>query len=327
MNKIARFWTGLPPAGGGIVMATGIVSVGLHLAGYEGLSKVLMVLDMAAWVGLAAVFSYRFARERRQWLTEAATPPALTGVAGTCVLGTRLALFGWKQVAVALLIIAALAWPVLLVSVVRHWKRGMPGAVFLVTVATQGLAVLAATLAGIWSLKWLATIACVLLVLGLVLYLDALYRFDLRQVKTGAGDQWVAGGALAISALAGSKLTAFHGWTGAVHSTLRWLTLVLLFLALAWYAVVATAEVVWPRLRYDIRRWATVFPMGMSAAAALSTATAAGVGWLEPLGKVLLWAGFVAWVLTAFGLVRAWVASVSVPVAPPAQTPVGSERA
>ncbi|GAA2048900.1 tellurite resistance/C4-dicarboxylate transporter family protein [Catenulispora yoronensis] len=309
-KKVAGFWTGLPPAGGGIVMATGIVSVGLHLAGSEVLSKVLMTLDIAVWLTFVAVFTSRFLTERSRWLTEAATPPALTGIAGTCVLGTRLALFGWKPVAAALLVGAALVWPVLLIAVVRHWKRGMPGAVFLVTVATQGLTVLAATLAGLWSLAWLATIAVVLLLFGLVLYGQALYRFDLRQVRTGAGDHWVAGGALAISALGASKLTAFSGWTGTGHSLLRWLTLVVLAAALAWYAVLAVAEVRWPRPGYDIRRWATVFPMGMSAAACLSTATAAGVGWLDPLGRVLLWVAFAAWLVTACGLGVAWRRSV-----------------
>jgi hypothetical protein len=305
-------------------MATGIVSIGLHLVGQEGLSQVLMVLDMAAWVGLAAVFLYRLTRALPQWLTEAATPPALTAVAGTSVLGTRLALFGWRQVAVALLIVAAVAWPVLLVSVVRHWKRGMPGSVFMVTVATQGLSVLSGTLADIWTLRWLAIIAFVLLMTGLALYVQALYRFDLWQLKTGAGDHWVAGGALAISALAGSKLVAFSGWTSTAHSVLRVLTFVLLGLALAWYAVTAVAEVLWPRRRYDIRRWATVFPMGMSAAACLSTSAAAKVRWLEGLGKVLLWVAFAAWLLTMFGLVRAWVKAAGAPAGAPASDSVSA---
>jgi tellurite resistance protein TehA-like permease len=309
-SRVAGFWAGLPPAGGGIVMATGIVSISLHLAGFEPVSKVLMALDIAVWLTFVAVFVHRFLRQRTRWLTEAATPAALTGIAGTCVLGTRLALFGWKPVAAALLIVAAVVWPVLLLTVIRHWTRGMPGAVFLVTVATQGLAVLSATLAGMWTLKWLAVIGVLLLAVGLALYVQALYRFDPRQVRTGAGDQWVAGGALAISALAASKLTAFPHWRAVTHSTLRWLTLVVLFAALAWYAVVAVAELAWPRPRYDIRRWATVFPMGMSAAACLSAAAATGVGWLDPLGRVLLWVAFAAWVVTALGLVRAWRTAV-----------------
>ncbi|WP_344663231.1 tellurite resistance/C4-dicarboxylate transporter family protein [Catenulispora subtropica] len=310
-TRIAGFWAGLPPAGGGIVMATGIESVSLHLAGFEFLSQVLMVLAAAVWLAFVAVFAYRFLRRRSQWMTEASTPPALTGIAGTCVLGTRLALFGWKQVAVALLVIAAVVWPVLLVAVMRHWRRGMPGAVFLVTVATQGLAVLAATLAGLWKQSWLAMVAFLLLVLGLALYLQALYRFDLRQIRTGMGDQWVAGGALAISALAASKLTGFAPWTGAMHAMLRWLTFVVLFFALAWYAVMVWAELRWPRPGYDIRRWATVFPMGMSAAACLSTSVAAGVGWLGPLGRVLMWVAFAVWFATGCGLVAAWGRAVA----------------
>lgn len=49
---------------------------------------------------------------------------------------------------------------------------------------------------------------------------------------------------------------------------------------LGWYVVLAVAEVRRPRLAYDVRRWATVFPLGMAAGASLSTASAAHVAWL-----------------------------------------------
>ena len=39
-------------------------------------------------------------------------------------------------------------------------------------------------------------------------------RFDLRELLTGQGDHWVAGGALAISALAAGKITEAAGALG-----------------------------------------------------------------------------------------------------------------
>lgn len=290
-------------------MATGIVSVGLHLTGYEVLSRIALAVGCVAWLGLAADFVVRLLRQPERWRQEAGTPAALTAVAATTVLGTRFSALGWQYLAEALLALAALLWPGLLYVVVRHWRRRMPGAVFLGCVATQGLAVLGATLAAAETTAWLAHAALVLFWLGLVLYACALALFDLRQVLEGAGDQWVAGGAMAISALAGSKLIAADGprlylWNDDADDVLRKVTVALLVLDLAWYAVLAVAELVRPRLRYDVRRWATVFPLGMTAAATLSVAAAVDVSWLETPGEVLLWIAVAAWLAVAVGAVR-----------------------
>lgn len=297
------WWGGLPPAAGAAVMATGILSVGLDLTGYDLLSLAALAVAAALWCVLAADFTIRLLRDRGRFRAEADTPAALTAVAATAVLGARLAPLGWTTLAAALLALAAALWPGLLVAVVRHWRRRMPGAAFLVCVATQGLAVLAAVLSTAGDHDWLARAALAAFCLGLLLYVQALVRFDFREVSGGAGDHWVAGGALSISALAGSKLTASPVWTGWVHSALSTVTLVTLGLSLVWYVVLLAAELCHPRARYDIRRWATVFPLGMTATACLSAAGPTGVGLLRPLGEVLLWIAVGAWLLTFAALV------------------------
>ncbi|MFD9333229.1 hypothetical protein ACFWBF_02245 [Streptomyces sp. NPDC060028] len=279
-------------------MAAGIISMGLHLIGRDGLSLAALAGAGALWILLAADFGYRLIGDRGRFRAEADTPAALTAVAATTVLGARLSLLGRQPAAAALLVLAAALWPGLLLRVLRHWRRRMPGVVFLVCVATQGLAVLAAVLATATGREWLAWAALAAFVLGLLLYAEALVRFDFREVLTGAGDHWVAGGALSICALAGSKLVASPVWAGTAHTALRTATLVLLGLALAWYAALLGAEVLRPRPGYDIRRWATVFPLGMTATACLSAAGPTGVGWLRPLGEVLLWIAVAAWLLT-----------------------------
>ncbi|MCT9081663.1 tellurite resistance/C4-dicarboxylate transporter family protein [Streptomyces fulvoviolaceus] len=307
-SPLRAWWAQRPPAAGAAVMATGIVSVGLHLTGYEVLSRIALVLGCIAWLGLAADFAVRLLREPARWVAEAGTPGALTAVAATTVLGTRFSALGRQQLAEALLALSALLWPGLIVLVVGHWKRRMPGAVFLGCVATQGLAVLGATLAAAEATAWLAHTALVLFWLGLVLYGFALARFDLRQVTEGLGDHWVAGGAMAISALAGSKLIAadsarLYLWNSDDYGVLRTVTVALLVLDLAWYAVLLVAEILRPRPAYDVRRWATVFPMGMTAAATLSVAAALDVSWLEIPGEVLLWIAVAAWLAVAAGAV------------------------
>ncbi|MHB9853079.1 tellurite resistance/C4-dicarboxylate transporter family protein [Streptomyces krungchingensis] len=309
LSQLRAWWAEHPPAAGAAVMATGIVSVGLHMADHETLSRIALVLACVAWVGLAADFVLRLLRERPRWVGEAYTPAALTAVAATTVIGTRLSLLGWQVAAEALLALSAVLWPVLLWCVVRHWKHRMPGGVFLVCVATQGLAVLAATLAAAVGPEWLAHAALVLFWLGLALYVVAYTHFDTREVARGAGDQWVAGGALAISALAGAKLVAAHHvnpylWNDDDQSVLRTATVAVLVLAVAWYCVLVVAELIWPRPRYDVRRWATVFPMGMTAVATLTTSSALGHPWLRGWGDVLLWIAVAAWLAAAVGAAR-----------------------
>jgi tellurite resistance protein TehA-like permease len=127
-----------------------------------------------------------------------------------------------------------------------------------------------------------------------------LTRFDFGEVVGGAGDHWVAGGSLSISALAFAKVTlAADGL-----APLAWGTLAVLAAALAWYAVLVLCEVLRPRTGYDGRRWSTVFPLGMTAVAAMTAGRACDVPWLGTLGEVLLWPAVIAWAVVAAGAVR-----------------------
>ncbi len=299
-----------PPAAGAAVMATGIISIGLQSTGYEPLSLAVLAVACLAWLALAADFAVRLLRERPRWLREAGTPGALTGVAATTVLGTRFSVLGRQLLAEVLLALAAVLWPWLIVRVVRNSRRPMPGAVFLCCVATEGLAVLGASVAKAEAVAWLAHTALVFFWLGLALYLFALSRFGPRQVVEGRGDQWVAGGALAISTMAGAKLIAAsqagpYLWNTDDGDALRTATLGLFTLDLCWYAVLLLAEVARPRLGYDVRRWATVFPLGMTAAAALSVAASLDAPQLRVPGEALLWVAVAAWLAVAAGAVAA----------------------
>ncbi|MEV8043117.1 hypothetical protein AB0P02_04615 [Streptomyces griseoluteus] len=300
-----------PPAAGTAVMATAVVSIGLRLSGVEAVSRIFLVLACLAWLTLAATFAVRLAGHRERWAEEACDPAALTAVAATAVLGTRISLLGVQPLAGALLALAALFWPVLLVSVLRHWGRRMPGTVFMCCVATQALAVLAATLAAAEATAWLAHAALVLFWLGLLLYALTLPRFDSRQVLHGPGDHWIAGGALSISALAGARLIAadsarLYLWNKDDSEVLHQATATLLVLDLVCYAVLVLAELARPRLRYGLLRWATVFSMGMTAAATLAVSAALDVSWLSGPGKVLVWVAVAVWLAAAVGAVLAW---------------------
>ncbi|MGH4035089.1 hypothetical protein ACQB60_39925 [Actinomycetota bacterium Odt1-20B] len=109
---------------------------------------------------------------------------------------------------------------------------------------------------------------------------------------------------LAAPQLLGAQVDGSAVFGGGVHDALRTAVLVVLSLDLTWYAVLLCAELRRPRPHYDVRRWATVFPMGMTAVATLTVATAAQVPWLTRPGRVLLWIALAAWLLTLAGLLR-----------------------
>ncbi|MFD1661594.1 tellurite resistance/C4-dicarboxylate transporter family protein [Streptomyces caeni] len=312
-------WVRRPPATGAAVLATGILSVGLHLTGYEVLSRIVLALACSAWLGLVADAAVRLLWLRGPWEpARAGSPTALTPVAATTVLGARVSLLGAQRLAGALLALAVALWAGLVYPVLRRGERHRPGVVFLGCVATQGISALAAVIAAAVGMAWPAHLALVFFWLGLVFYLVGLWRFDPRQLLTGAGDHWIAGGGLAISTLAGSQLVAaaHHGpylWSNDDDGVLRATTGALLVLSFAWYGVLVVAEALRPRLGYDAPRWATVFTLGMTAVATLSVASSLGTPWLRGPGRVLLWIAAAVWCAVLAGAAHAVTRSLSSP--------------
>ncbi|MFD0008578.1 hypothetical protein ACFVJ4_40255 [Streptomyces sp. NPDC127178] len=309
ISDVRVWWAGRPPAAGAAVLATGLLSVGLQAAGVQMLSRVALVLAWIAWAALVADVALRLLGQRHLPSTYSARTGAFTAVTATTVLGTRIAMLGRPSVAEALLALAVLLWVVVMIVAVRHrrrrWTQGALGAM-----ATQGLAVLAATLAAAEQKAWLAHSALVLFWLALVLGGRALARLDARQVREGAGEQWIAAGLVAVSAWAGATLliadgTGMHLWNDDDRGVLRVVTVGLLVLTSVFFLALLAAEAARPRPHYDVRRWATVFSVGMTAAALLSAATALDVSWLRQMGLVLLWTAVAAWLAVAAGAVLA----------------------
>jgi tellurite resistance protein TehA-like permease len=303
----ARVLAAIPPASGAVVMGTGIVSIDLDADGYETLSRVLLAIAAAVWIGLGLLLAGRVLTDRQRARLEAMSPAALTGVAGTAVLGSRLALLGWHRVAGALLVIAFCLWLLLLPRVLRHWKTPTVGVSFVLAVSTESLAVLAAILAAAEGTLWLAVAALVAVALGLVAYVFVLVRFDLRQLLVGHGDHWVAGGALAIAALACGKAAVAAGAIGSLNGMsdgLGTTALALWAAAMIWLPALLVCEVVAPRLRYDARRWSTVFPVGMYAACSFTVGGVEEIDGMVDFARVWIWIGFAVWLVFLVGLVR-----------------------
>ena len=139
-------------------------------------------------------------------------------------------LLGWTGVAAILLAAAFALWTLLTGPVLAHWRTPTVGASLLLTVATQSLAVLAATLAVRTRAPWLAYAALVPFGLGLASYPFVMARFDLGQLAIGRGDHWITGGALAISTLAAGDLATaarVFGVAGRGHGVLEFVAVAL----------------------------------------------------------------------------------------------------
>ncbi|MGC8473967.1 MAG: tellurite resistance/C4-dicarboxylate transporter family protein [Candidatus Dormibacteria bacterium] len=303
----------MPPASGAVVMGTGIVALGLRLDHQALLSHLVLALAGAVWCVLGAVLLLRVLTGREGLQAEAHSPAALTGVAGSAVLGTALTLIGWIWAGGALLALSTGLWLILIGPVTGHWTTPTVGVSFMVTVATESLAVLAATVAATSGSTWLLGAAVVPWALGLAAYLLVLSRFDLGQLTSGRGDHWVSGGALAISALASGRLTLAAAAAGWPHQLVRDLAVVALGVwvaAMAWLPALLLAEAVRPRLAYDLRRWATVFPVGMYAACSFIVGQAAGLAVLERFAGVWVWVGVLVWLLVLVPTLQRALSSV-----------------
>ena len=297
----------IDPAWGAVVMGTGIVSIALARDGFQTLSDVLLGLAALAWTALGLLLLGRALREPDRLRREARTPAALTGVAATAVLGTRVAALGWLWVGTALLGMAFALWCALLAPVLAHWVTPTVGVSLMLAVSTESLATLSATIAEGEHEPWLLDAALVHFVLGLAFYAFVMARFDHGELMRGRGDQWVTGGALAISTLAAGHIAltadALRVLDG-VHAELRAVALALWGVTVAWLPIVLGAELLRPRLGYDVRRWSTVFPIGMYAACSYVVGTTAAAPAITEFARVWTWAGVAVWLVVAVATLR-----------------------
>ena len=306
-GALDRLLDAIPPASGAVVMGTGIVSIDLSLDGHETISRALLILDAVIWVALAVLLPARAARDRTRFRADVRTPAALTSVAGAAVLGTRLTLLGSDRAAAALLVIAFILWAALLVPVLASWQTPTVGVSLVLVVATESLAVLAAALAGLEDARWLLYAGLVPFLLGLGFYAFVISRFEIRQLLIGRGDHWITGGALAISTLAAGRIAlaakSLHA-LASVNEALKVVSLALWALTIAWLPALLAAELLRPRLRYDVRRWSTVFPVGMYAACSFIVGAAAHAPGITDFARVWVWAGVGVWFVVFVAMLR-----------------------
>jgi tellurite resistance protein TehA-like permease len=295
---LPRILDSVPPAAGAEVMGTAIISIALSLDGENTLSEVMLAIAAVIWVALAMLVAMRAVRDPAAVRANARTPAALTAPVATAVLGTRLTMLGWGWAGTATLVIASVLLAALLRPVLAGWKSPAVGVSLLLPVSVEALAVLGASLATLERTRWLLIAALAAFGVGLVLYVVVICWFDTHELAGGHGDHWIAGGAMGLCALAAAKITLASNALGVLAGTaLQDLALGLWLLSVPWLVVLVSAEVRWPRLRYDLRRWSTVFPIGMYAASGFAVGDVAHAGAITSFARVWVWVAVAAWAI------------------------------
>jgi tellurite resistance protein TehA-like permease len=155
-------------------------------------------------------------------------------------------------------------------------------------------------------------------------------RFDLGQLAVGRGDHWITGGALAISTLAAGKITTGAktlAVLGGASGTLKSVSLGLWALTMLWLPVLLLAEALRLRLIYDVRRWSTVFPVGMYAACSFAVGQAAHASAITSFARAWVWVALVVWLIVFAAMLRGGLHVVRGKPPPPVDPPRTDELA
>jgi tellurite resistance protein TehA-like permease len=330
-SRVAEAVQTLTPGYFALTMASGIISVGLELEGVHWLSAALLVVCVVSYaviLGLNLVRLVRFSEAmRRDFMDPARAFGFFTFIAGTDVLGVRLGMAGWPGATAALLAVAVLAWVVL--GYVIPWTavlgreerpviKDANGTWFIWVVASQSVAVAAASLepgaAGEWR-AGLALVAVVAWSVGLILYAAVGIFVSLRLMTYAIRPEdlrpqyFVAMGAMAISVLAGARIVEMAGapMVDATRGLVAGSSVVFWAFA-SWLFPVLLAAGWWRHvihkvpLAYEPGLWSVIFPLGMYAVAGIYLGRADGLPIVAAIGRGELWVAVGAFLAAFAGM-------------------------
>lgn len=317
-----------------LVMATGIVSIGMRYQGAHALSVALLWIGVLSYAVLLVATVARVVAFRREFVADLTDPrrafATFTFVAATDVLGTRLAVDRHYLYAGILLTVGWVAWLILGYVVpwtalfgraVRPVLTAANGSWFTWVVASQSVAVLAAALQPEFGRRELAVLAVFSWSVGVFLYgavgvLVAL-RLMLYPVKPEdlTPPYWVAMGATAITVVAGASIVemADAPMVAATRGLIGG-TSVLFWAFGTWLVIPLLATGVWRHvvhripLRYEPTLWSMVFPLGMYGVGSIFLGHADGLPIVAAVGAVEIWIALAVWALV-FAAMLAQLAS------------------
>ncbi len=310
-----------------LVMATGIVAVAARQQRLDTIAEILYGVAVAAYAVLVVLLGVRIVRYRALVVADLTAHARgfafLTIVAGTNVVASAsIVVHQWWTPARVLWWVGAVAWvlvlyPTLIAVVIGHDKPGLTaginGSWFLLTVATQSVAVTAGLLLAHDPHDLLAFGALAAFGLGVVLYLIVMtmvfLRWTFHPLEPTEADPpaWIAAGAVAITVLAGANLLlagqAGNERLARVSPFIEGVVVLAWATATFWFPLMVAIGV-WRHvvrrvpLRYHPSYWAMVFPLGMYGAATHRMIAAVDLHELDWLPKVVLGVAGTAWAVT-----------------------------
>lgn len=314
-----------------MVMATGALSIALHLLGISVPAHALLVLNVIAYAALWLLTLLRLWRCPHRLLADlvdhARGPGFFTMVAASCVLGTQFLLIVENAaVARALWFAGVGLWFVVMyafftaVTISNHkpsLETGINGAWLIAAVATQSIAVLGSLLfGGADGYRPLLFLSLCMYLLGCMLYLSIItlifYRLTFIRLTSEAmaPPYWINMGAVAITTLAGANLILHAGATPLLQSLLPFLRGFTLFFwtASSWWIPLLLALTVWRHvirrhsLHYDPQFWGMAFPLAMYTTGTYQLAKALDLPFLTAIPHAFVYIAMAVWATTLFGM-------------------------
>lgn len=336
-NSIWKGIEELAPSYFAMVMATGIVSIAANLLQMKWIAFALFYINIVVYIVLWILTLARLIFFPKRMLSDLMThttgPGYFTLVAGTCVLGSDFVnLFHTFAIAIALWFFGCSLWIFIMYAfftavVTRSEKpnieQGINGAWLIAAVATQSVSVLGTLIAAHLPThqQIILFIALIFYLLGCMLYLNIIalifYRFTFFVLKPEAltPPYWINMGAVAITTLAGSTLMLNSNQWDLLTDLIPYLKgFTLFFWATgSWWIPLLIILGIWRHihkqfpLEYNPLYWGMVFPLGMYTASTFQLAKAMKLDFLMAIPQSFIYAALLAWLLTAYGLVRSLV--------------------
>ncbi|WP_146317238.1 tellurite resistance/C4-dicarboxylate transporter family protein [Leekyejoonella antrihumi] len=309
------------------VMATGIISAGLWTIHADLISRILLVISVAAYVFLGAVHLMRIIWWLPRILSEIVGPNGfsfITFTAASNVLSARFSLADHTTTASILLVIGVTSWIVLGYGVplgmIAHAKRHttldpVNGTWFIWIVGTQSVAVAAASLADAFHNYPLEAFAGICWAIGLIQYLllaaVEFARLLLRRIRPSESiaPYWVFMGAAAITIFAGAHLLQLRQVEHLILPDVVESLSMIMWSFATWLIPLLLALCIWRtfkrhrQIEYRTEWWAIVFPVGMYGVASRELGLVNHEHWLIDLGSWDAWLALGVWTAVVLMLI------------------------